>query len=201
MANGHYFHQDLYVAQKIYSRNPVKHVDVGSRVDGFVAHVATFREIETFDIRPLNVKIKNIKFSQCDLMEPREELLNYCDSLSCLHTIEHFGLGRYSDKIDAEGYRKGFENLTKIIQNNGILYLSTPIGPERINFNGHRCFSIKTILDLSEGKFKLVNFSFVDDMGNLHSDIVLDESIIKSNCDCYYGCGIFEMQKSEKHLC
>lgn len=39
-AHGHYFHQDLLIAQKICSRNPRKHVDVGSRVDGFVAHVA-----------------------------------------------------------------------------------------------------------------------------------------------------------------
>ena len=43
VASGHYFHQDLLVARKIYQRNPERHVDVGSRVDGFVAHVATFR--------------------------------------------------------------------------------------------------------------------------------------------------------------
>jgi hypothetical protein len=176
-------------------RNPTKHVDIGSRVDGFVAHVATFREIEAFDIRPLNVNIHNIKFTQCDLMEPRKDLLNYCDSLSCLHTIEHFGLGRYSDNIDSDGYIKGFENLTQIVKKKGILYLSTPIGPERINFNGHRCFSIQTILDLSKDNFTLLNFSFVDDMGNLHKDVILDESSIKTNCDCYYGCGIFEFEK------
>ncbi|HOW57668.1 MAG TPA: hypothetical protein PKZ12_06675, partial [Smithellaceae bacterium] len=49
--SGHYFHQDLLVAGKIFQNNPVKHVDIGSRIDGFVAHVAAFREIEVFDIR------------------------------------------------------------------------------------------------------------------------------------------------------
>ena len=49
--SGHYFHQDLYVARKIFLQNPGKHVDIGSRTDGFVAHVAAFREIEIFDIR------------------------------------------------------------------------------------------------------------------------------------------------------
>ena len=41
--------------------NLKRHVDIGSRLDGFVAHVASFREIEVLDIRPLKVnKHKNI---------------------------------------------------------------------------------------------------------------------------------------------
>ena len=52
-ASGHYFHQDLLVARDVFARNPTRHIDVGSRVDGFVAHVASFREIEVVDIRPL----------------------------------------------------------------------------------------------------------------------------------------------------
>src|SRR5438046_1353375 len=67
-ASGHYFHQDLLVARRIYERNPEKHVDVGSRVDGFVAHVAVFREIEVFDVRPITSQVKNIVFVQDDLM-------------------------------------------------------------------------------------------------------------------------------------
>jgi len=42
---GHYFQQDLLVARRIYVNNPITHVDVGSRVDGFVAHVASFRKL------------------------------------------------------------------------------------------------------------------------------------------------------------
>jgi hypothetical protein len=45
IARGHYFHQDLLVAKKIFANNPELHVDIGSRIDGFVAHVASFREI------------------------------------------------------------------------------------------------------------------------------------------------------------
>ena len=45
VASGHYFHQDLLVAQWLNAANPQRHIDVGSRVDGFVAHVAAFREI------------------------------------------------------------------------------------------------------------------------------------------------------------
>jgi len=68
-ARGHYFFQDLLVARRIFERKPVRHVDVGSRVDGFVAHVAAFREIEVFDIRPLSLAVPSIIFRQMDMME------------------------------------------------------------------------------------------------------------------------------------
>src|SRR5215475_9848858 len=53
VASGHYFHQDLLVARRVHARAPRVHVDVGSRVDGFIAHVASFREIEVLDIREM----------------------------------------------------------------------------------------------------------------------------------------------------
>jgi len=43
-ASGHYFHEDLLVARRIHKRNLRRYIDVGSRIDGFVAHVASFRE-------------------------------------------------------------------------------------------------------------------------------------------------------------
>src|SRR6478609_468829 len=95
-----YFWQDAYVARLVFEANPLRHADVGSRIDGFVAHVASFREIEVFDIRPLTVLIPNIKFTQVDLMAQSDRLFSPTPSLSCLHALEHFGLGRYGDKID-----------------------------------------------------------------------------------------------------
>ena len=91
----HYFHEDLTVARRIFENKPQKQVDVGSRVDGFVAHVASFREIEVFDIRPQNTKVKNIRFVTADFMNVPASLHNYTDSLSSLNVVEHFGLGRF----------------------------------------------------------------------------------------------------------
>ena len=65
-----YFWQDLLVARWIYEANPRKHVDVGSRVDGFVAHVASFRELEVLDLRPITTAIPGVSFRQADLMSP-----------------------------------------------------------------------------------------------------------------------------------
>ena len=63
-ASGHYFHQDLSVAQDIHKRKPIRHVDIGGRFDGFVAHVASFREIDVFDVRDIDVHLKNVNFIQ-----------------------------------------------------------------------------------------------------------------------------------------
>jgi len=140
-ANSEYFWQDLHVAQKIFAANPQRHVDVGSRIDGFVAHVASFRNIEVFDIRPLTVVIPGVFFTQADLMGASVVQHDYCDSLSCLHALEHFGLGRYGDPINPEGHRDGLANMIKILRSGGLLYLSVPIGLERVEFNAHRVFS------------------------------------------------------------
>jgi hypothetical protein len=64
--SGHYFHQELLIARGVYERNPVRHTDVGSRIDGFVAHVASFRRIEIVNLRPFPHKITNIEFIQLD---------------------------------------------------------------------------------------------------------------------------------------
>ena len=194
-ASGHYFFQDFLVARRIFERKPERHVDVGSRIDGFVAHVAAFREIEVFDIRPLAVPIPSIVFRQNDLMNPQEKLKNYCDSLSCLHAIEHFGLGRYGDPIDLFGHVKGFHSLIDILKPGGTLYLSVPIGPECVNFNACRVLSIGSVIKLAESRLDLADFSYIDDAGSLHENVRLSPELLASECGCQYGCGIFEFRK------
>lgn len=195
-AMGHYFHQDLLVARRIYLNGPLTHVDIGSRIDGFVAHVACFRKIEVFDIRPQPNKIKNIRFRQADLIsEVDDGLVDYCDSLSCLHALEHFGLGRYGDPVNIEGYALGLSNLQRILKKGGRLYFSVPIGPQRIEFNAHRVFSVQFLLEYFTDKYQIEQFSFVDDQGLLHENVVLSNDNVESNFGCNFGCGIFEMIK------
>ncbi len=195
-AKGDYFHQDLLVARKIFLNNPLVHVDIGSRVDGFVAHVASYRSIEVLDIRHLSNTVTNISFKQADLMTPIDDtLVDYCDSLSCLHAMEHFGLGRYGDPVNYDGYLLGIENLWKILKKGGKLYFSVPIGPQRIEFNAHRVFSVSYLLECFNDKFKIDQFSYVDNKGDLHENAMLTDSEVNNNFNCIYGCGILEMTK------
>jgi len=151
--NSDYFWQDLLVARRIFEASPTKHVDVGSRVDGFVAHVASFRNVEVFDVRPIATKIPGVTFHQADFMDSSTLPITdsgYCDSISCLHALEHFGLGRYGDPINQLGYRLGFINMVKLLKPLGTMYLSVPIGEERVEFNANWIFDPKTILNLAE---------------------------------------------------
>ena len=192
---GHYFHQDLYVARLIYIANPQKHLDVGSRTDGFVAHIATFREIELFDIRDVKSNVRNINFRQINLMKIDNTLFDYCDSLSSLHAIEHFGLGRYGDPIDYFGYLKAIQNIYKILKIGGTFYFSVPIGPQRIEFNAHRVFSLKYLIEFLSEYFEISIISIVDDKGDFHENILITEENIFSNYGCTYGTGIFVLKK------
>lgn len=188
---GHYFHQDLLVAQFIYKNKPNRHVDIGSRIDGFVSHLASFREVEVFDVRdlPNNNSHPNIKFRKVDIMDQIKNI-SFTDSLSCLHAIEHFGLGRYGDKIDIDGHKKGLENMIKLIKPNGILYLSFPIASkDEVHFNAHRIFhpmSIFSYENISK-KINLERFDYVDDNGQLNTEAKIED--VPKNLK--YGCGIY----------
>lgn len=190
-ASGHYFHQDLLVSQYIYEKNPIRHIDVGSRIDGFVAHVASFREIEVLDIRPIsNSEHPNIIYKQADLMNDVE--FETTDSLSCLHAIEHFGLGRYGDPIDPRGYIAGFKNLVSMVKPGGTLYISFPIGSQNeVYFNAHRVFHPTDIFSWGVSDLKLLSFDFVDDQGSLHKNHDLSSEVPLLE----YGCGIYSFVK------
>lgn len=191
----HYFVQDLYVAQKLFDNNPQKHVDIGSRIDGFVAHVASFRKIELLDIRKMESNIKNVSFKQADLMDSGNLPIDYCDSISSLHALEHFGLGRYGDPIDPEGHIKGFNNITKILKSGGIFYFSVPMGRQRIEFNAHRVFGMPYLLKLVSKDYEIKSFAYLDDESDLHTDADLTDENINKSFGCEYGCAIFELKK------
>ena len=125
----------------------------------------------------------------------RSDLVQYCDSLSCLHVIEHFGLGRYGDPVTYDGYILGLNNLYKILKKGGKFYFSVPIGPQRIEFDAHRVFSLIHLFKLFDGKYKINNFSFVDDKGDLHENVSITDANKQNNFGCVFGCGIFEMTK------
>jgi hypothetical protein len=191
-----YFLQDLLVAKRIFAAYPNRHLDIGSRIDGFVANVASFREIEVYDIRPMTSTIEGIIFKQADLMMLDNFLesnnITPADSVSCLHTLEHFGLGRYGDSIDVNGYRLGLNNLCKMVTKGGTFYLSTPIGQERVEFNANRVFSPKEIIDLVEmNAFKLKSLTVIKQNGSVEEYFPTDLPIEVLTSQ-RYNLGLFE---------
>jgi hypothetical protein len=190
-AKGHYFHMDLWAARNVFAGNFRKVVDVGSRVDGFVAHILTFREIEVFDVRPMASSVQGMTFTQADMMNPVSLPEGYADCVSCLHALEHFGLGRYGDPLDLEGWSKGLAGLAKILAKDGTLLLAVPVGQQRIEFDAHRVFHPQTILDAAQALgLELVSFSAVDDTGEF-----VAQADPHAVAHLHYGCGCFAFRK------
>jgi hypothetical protein len=189
VATGHYFHQDLWAARGIHEAKPHRHVDVGSRIDGFVAHVLTFMPVQVVDIRPLYTNVTGLEFVQDD----GTALKSFSDasvvSLSSLHALEHFGLGRYGDEVDPDGWRKGMRALARVLAPGGALYLSVPLGRQRLEFNGHRVFDPKTVLD-TMSDLSLTAFAAVDDAGDFHQN-----SQPSDFASARMACGLFRFSK------
>lgn len=201
-ASGHYFHQDLIVASEIYKKKPEIHLDIGSRVDGFITHLVSFQQkVIIGDVRNLNFKNKFISYKKVDLsrdLKFNEHLSNFTtyESLSCLHVIEHIGLGRYGDSINPLGYLSALKNLSLLLKKNGKLYLSHPCGETRVEFNGHYIFSIDYFYKLIK-KFKLTfeEIHLINDEGQyLLKTKSLKKAINLSN-NFRYGCAIWFLTK------
>lgn len=191
-----YFWQDLLVARMIFLANPERHLDIGSRVDGFVSHVASFREIEVFDVRPITTQIPGVIFRQADFMRPMEGMKNYCDSISCLHALEHFGLGRYGDAIDTSGFEQGLTNMANVLKKDGVFYLSVPIGIARVVFNAHRVFDPRYIINMAAQHLLRLSLLTVIRNGGKVETPAIDESHLSELARQQYALGIFTFIKA-----
>ncbi len=156
---GSYFWQDLWAARRIYDNQRELHYDIGSRFDGFIAHLLSFgQRVRMIDIRPLDYKIPGLDFIKADATNLDTVEDNSISSLSALCSLEHFGLGRYGDPIDPEACFKCFDAIKRKLRQGGDFYLSVPIGKECLCFNAHRVFYVETILrEFSD--MELIEFS------------------------------------------
>jgi cyclopropane fatty-acyl-phospholipid synthase-like methyltransferase len=140
-------------------------------------------------------RIPHIVFHQVDFMREDLPLADYCDSVSCLHALEHFGLGLYGDPVDPEGHLNGFRNLRRILQAGGTCYLSVPMGRQRTEFDSERAFSLDYLLRMVSDGFRLEGFSYVDDAGALHGDVALSLEQVAADYGCTLGRAILELVK------
>ncbi|OHA18443.1 MAG: hypothetical protein A2664_00670 [Candidatus Taylorbacteria bacterium RIFCSPHIGHO2_01_FULL_46_22b] len=155
----HYVYHPAWAARVLKETNPKKHIDIASTLH-FSSIISAFLPIEFYDYRPANLVLPNLSSRAADLMAlPFKD--KSVDSLSCMHTIEHIGLGRYGDPIDPDGDLKSIKELQRVLAVKGNLLFVVPIGnTPKIIFNAHRIYSYKQIIgyfpELTLKEFSLI---------------------------------------------
>lgn len=183
----HYIYHPAWAARKVGQIKPIEHVDVSSTLH-FCTQLSAFLPVKFFDYRPADVKLGNLSSGHADLTK-----LPFADesisSLSCMHTVEHIGLGRYGDPIDPTGDLKAMRELTRVVSKNGNLLFVVPVGKPKVMYNAHRIYSFEQIIAAFNG-LKLQEFSLVPDVGYFIENA--DPQLVK---DQEYGCGCFWFTK------
>jgi len=183
----HYFFQAAWLARQLQGSRPMLHVDVGSSIMMVNVLSAAFKTAFV-DYRPLHVRLSNFSSLAGDILRlPFRDAS--VESLSCLHVVEHVGLGRYGDPLNPDGSRATAGELQRVLQPGGRLFLSVPVGRERVCFNAHRVHLPATIQSYFQS-LDLVSFSLVDDAGRFTENAFLGSAL-----GLEYGCGLFEFTK------
>lgn len=187
-----YFYQTAWAVRKIAATPARFHVDIGSDTT-FVGALSALLEVEFVDIRPLPVELENLTCRAGSIVA-----LPYADSsvasVSCMHVLEHIGLGRYGDVVDPDGTRKGCRELARVLAPGGSLYVSIPIGTPRVKFNGLRVFAVQEILEYFSD-LRLENLAFIDNFGKFHPTVIPTEIIYEERAGADFALGCYHFMK------
>jgi len=140
----HYIYHTSWASRILFANKPSKHIDISSDIR-FSSLISTFIKTEFYDLRKINIELKGLSSHIADLMKlPFES--NSIESLSCMHVVEHCGLGRYGDIINPKADLRAIKELKRVLAPGGRLFFVVPIaGGPRIEFNAHRVYSHEQI--------------------------------------------------------
>jgi hypothetical protein len=192
-----YLYQAVWGLKKITASSPVEHVDVGSEIS-FVGMLSAVTTVTFVDIRPVNVILDGFSCKEGSVLDLPYDSQSV-ESLSCMHVIEHIGLGRYGDPLDPDGSIKACCELARIIAPNGRLYFTVPISGDKgkavkVHFNGLRNFSIKEVISYFPD-LELVSFSMVNGKGEFLQDVEPENATVSMGGFGDYGLGLFEFRR------
>jgi len=189
----HYIYHCGWAARVLATTRPSSHTDISSSLY-FCAVASAFVPISFFDFRPARLELGNLSSGQADLLAlPFEN--ESIESLSCMHVVEHVGLGRYGDPLDPSGDTKAMAELRRVLAPGGSLFFVVPVGRSRIQFNAHRIYSYEQVMEQFSG-MELSEFALVpDDPRDGELVYGASEQLVNKQT---YGCGCFWLKKKPR---
>jgi len=180
-----YFFQDSWAAKHIFELKPKHHYDVGSSAKT-MGILSQFMPITMIDIRPLELELENLFFKEGSILDlPFED--NSLETISSLCVVEHIGLGRYGDPLDAFGSEKAIKELKRVLKVDGVILFSVPVDNEnKIYFNAHRAFTREYILELFS------DFEVVDEKYHYGTKMYNAYDVSKG-----FGTGLYMLKKEK----
>ena len=191
--DAHYLYHTSWASRVLSKINPTLHYDFASDLR-FVTMVSSNIKIIQYNLSIPTVNLDNLEFRTTNLIKMENIKSNSLNSVSCMHVVEHVGLGRYGDDINPEGDKEAIKELIRILAPGANLLFVVPVGKPRIFFNAHRVYSYEEILNYF-GSFKLKEFSLIEDDGFEKGIIInADPNKVKNN---EYACGCFWFEKND----
>ncbi len=188
----HYIYHTAWAARILRKINPASHIDISSYIY-FSTIMSAFMPVKYYEYRPRNIKLSGFTSHYADLLSLpfKDESIK---SISCMHVVEHIGLGRYGEAMDPDADIKAIKELKRVLALGGELLFVVPLGEARIMFNAHRIYSYEHIMEYFK-ELELREFSLIpDDMA--HEDFIKDASpeLVKGQ---RYACGCFWFRKKK----
>jgi SAM-dependent methyltransferase len=185
----HYIYHPAWAARIIAKTQPDFHTDISS-ILAFSTILSAFVPTIFYDFRPADLYLTGLTTKAADLTSlPFES--GSLKSLSCMHVIEHIGLGRYGDPIDPVADQKAISELVRVLAPGGDLLIATPVGRERVQFNAHRVYDPIRFVERF-APLELVEFTLIEETG-AHGPIQ-NADMLKAR-DQSYACGCFWFRK------
>ena len=181
----HYVFHTAWAARLLAANPPARHVDIASSLY-FVSIASAFVPVDFYDYRPVSLQLSGLTSRHADLLAlPFED--RSLPSLSCMHVVEHIGLGRYGEPVDVDGDLKAMTELRRVLAAGGSLFFVVPVGQPRIQFNAHRVYSYQQIVE-SFADLELVEFSLQPDFPRC--ELVRNAPPALAD-EQHYACGCF----------
>ena len=189
----HYVYHTAWAARVLTRLRPAEHVDVASSLY-FAALAAAFVPMRYYEYRPVDLRLPNLACGAADLTS-----LPFADasvpSLSCMHVVEHVGLGRYGDALDPDGDLKAMAELSRVLAPGGSLLFAVPVGRPRVQFNAHRIYGFDQVRE-AFADLELTEFSLVPDRADPDGSALIVNATKEQGDRQRYGCGCFWFRRN-----